>query len=1224
MRSEDDNVEASEPQHKYRRLNPFSTAHQGKDSAHSAVYWPRDLLPTTVPNAQVLTYGYDTNIRHWAGQPVSHNTVRDIAWDFLVALEAIRRAKPTRPLLFVVHSLGGIIVKELLRRSSGLCQGQKRLRAVFESTIGIMFFGTPHGGADPRRFLQHAAEMVVKAIGYTANEQIVKTLLPSSERLRELRDEFVPLAQEQQWVIHSFQEELGIMALGSRKVVEDTSSYLNIPTVETTEHIRRNHMAMCRFSGPDDAEYKKVAAALRRMTTNLPENRVPNPGASLTMEQRQQLRDSLKFDQIDARHMSIKIAHAKTCKWLKKKDEYLDWLNPSKFPEHHGFLWVRGNPGTGKSTLMKFALAQARRTMKERIILSFFFNARGGALEKSTVGMYRSLLLQLLDSIPALDAMFDSLCLIAWPRDGHMQWSVELLKDLFEQAVQSLGQSQVICFIDALDECDEDQIRDMLSFFEHIGELAVVSNTRFQVCISSRHYPYITIARGLGLVLEGQEGHRQDITNYIDTELKIGHSKAAEEIRAELQTKATGIFMWVVLVVDILNKEHDRGRIHTLRKRLREIPAGLHDLFRDILTRDTRDKDELILCIQWVLFAKKPLRPEELYYAVLAGTEPDSLEPWDQKLTTLDTIRRFILDSSKGLAETTKSKTPVVQFIHESVRDFLLKDNGLQEIWPDPGGRFQGPSHERLKECCLKYISTDIAKSLHLPEPLPVASSEDAASLRDLAQQSYPFLEYAVHSILHHADEAESEDIVQLDFLQSFPLQSWINMHNLLERYQARRLTSEASLLYILAERNLARLIQAHFSTSSPLEASKERYENPFFAALATESTDATQALAKLELCKSTGLLTSFQRLCQSYLEDSNQIPKLSRNSLLLKKPIELAKQGKVELTRLLLATGKVEVNTRDHRGQTLLSQAAENGHEAVVKLLLATGKVDVNAKDNLGQTLLSQAAENGHKAVAELLLATGKVDVNAKDDPGWTPLSWAARNGHKAVDVDAKDNLGQTPLSQAARNGREAIAELLLATGKVDVNAKDDSGWTPLSWAARNGHKAVAELLLATGKVDVDAKDNLGQTPLSQAARNGREAIVELLLATGKVDVNAKDDSGWTPLSQAARNGREAIAKLLLATGKVDVNAKDNSWQTPLLQAARNGHEAIAELLLATGKVDVDAKDNFGQTPLSWAARNGHEAIAELLLATGKVDVNAKDDLGCRFHGLLGIGTRL
>ncbi|RYP75580.1 hypothetical protein DL771_002280 [Monosporascus sp. 5C6A] len=1153
-RGDSDHDETSEPQCKSRRLNPFSTAHRDKDSAHSAVFWPRDLLPTTVPNTRVLTYGYDTHIRHWAGPPVCRNTVRDIAWDFLVALEAGRRAEPARPLLFVVHSLGGIVVKELLRRSSRCRQGQSHLRSVFESAKGIMFFGTPHDGADPRGILHHIAELVIKAMGFKVNEQIVNSLLPSSERLGELRDEFGPLAYEQRWIIHSFQEQLGTKALNGRKVVEDTSSYLNLPAIETTEHIGRNHMDICRFSGPEDIEYKKVAAALRRMIANLPENQVPNPRPSLTPEQRRQLRGSLRFDQIDARHMNIQSAHAKTCKWLRNKDEYLDWLSPSKFSDHHGFLWVKGKPGTGKSTLMKFALAQARRSKKDCVILSFFFDARGEELEKTTAGMYRSLLLQLLESIPELDAVFDSLCLTVWPQSGQMQWSVESLKDLFEQAVQSLGQSRVVCFIDALDECDEDQIRDMLSSFERVGELAVASNICFQVCFSSRHYPYITVARGLELVLEGQEGHDQDIANYVGSELKIGHSKVAEEIRAEVQAKASSIFMWVVLVVDILNKEYDRGRIYALRKRLREIPAGLHDLFRDILTRDERDRHELILCIQWVLYAKRPLRPEELYFAVLAGIDPEYLGPWNREVATFAIIQRFILDSSKGLAEITKSKTPVVRFIHESVRDFLLKDNGLREIWPDLGDRFHGQSHEQLKECCLKYTS-NIVVTLRLPEPLPKAPSDDAVALRDSTQQSCPFLEYAIRNVLYHTDKAESDGISQSGFLRSFNLQSWINVDNLFEQFETRRHSSEASLLYILAERNLAGLIKAHFATSSPLESSQERYENPFFAALATGSTDAVQALADLEL-RSTNPPTSFRRLCQSYSKNPNQIPRLGLDFCPSKESswVKLAQQGEAEGARLFLALGGVD--------------------------LVDIDLVDIDAKENSGRTSLYWAAGNGHEGIVKRLLITCKVKPDAKVDSRVTPLFWAAKNGYRA------------------------FVKLLLDTGKVDPDAKDDSGRTPLSWAVANHNKGEAsiKLLLDTGKVDPDAKDNSGRTPLSWAAANPfqNKVIVKLLLDTGKVDPDAKDDSGRTPLSWAiaSHNKGEAIIKQLLDTGKVNPDAKDNSGRTPLSWAAADPYcnEAAVKLLLNTGKVDPDAKDESGQTSLFWAAEKRHMDIVELL----------------------------
>ena len=214
-----------------------------------------------------------------------------------------------------------------------------------------------------------------------------------------------------------------------------------------------------------------------------------------------------------------------------------------------------------------------------------------------------------------------------------------------------------MCFIDALDECDERQIRDMVTFSQHLGELAVLDGIRFQVCFSSRHYPHITIRKGLSLVLEGQEGHIQDITSYIDSELKIGHSKLAEQIRLELQEKASRVFMWVVLVVNILNKEHDDGRIHALRQRLRDILGDLHKLFRDILTRDDCNRNELLLCIQWLLFARQPLKPEELYFAILSGIEPRDLLKWDSDVITIDAIKRFILNSSKGLAEITKART---------------------------------------------------------------------------------------------------------------------------------------------------------------------------------------------------------------------------------------------------------------------------------------------------------------------------------------------------------------------------------------------------------------------------------------------------------------------------------------------------------------------------------------------------------------------------------------
>ncbi|RYP89313.1 hypothetical protein DL769_000068 [Monosporascus sp. CRB-8-3] len=1080
--------ETADPPSKFRKFNPFSNYRRERDSSSTPVYWPRDLLPKTIPYARVLTHGYDTHLRHVLGSPLNRATVYDIAWDFLVALEAERRQEPSRPILFVAHSLGGIIVKEMLRRANGCQSYQRHLHNVFNSTIGIVFFGTPHGGADPRGFLRHIAETLIRAAGFSVNDQIVNTLLPSAERLRELRDEFGPIAHEQNWMIHSFQEELGIRYLNGRK------------------HIGRNHMDMCRFTGFDDIEYKKVVAVLDRMATMASRKLNTTKTNSLNDDQRRTLIESLRFEQMDARQMSVKTSHPRTCRWFLKRPEYLDWLNMKKMDQHHGFLWIKGKPGTGKSTLMKFALANSWKTMKDQLIISFFFNARGASLEKSTTGMYRSLLLQLLERLPELQSIFESLGFTFRKSSSNHIWTIELLKDLFERAVQLLGQASVMCFIDALDECDEDQIRDMVAFFQRLGDFAIPSDVRFRVLFTSRHYPHITITKGLSLVLEGQEGHTQDITTYVNSELKINTISLAEQeqIRRELQEKSSGVFMWVVLVVSILNKEHDQGRTaKRLRRKLSEIPGDLHELFHDLLTRDCHNQNELLLCIQWVLFAREPLKPEQLYFAVLSGTEPDDLSKWNPDEISMGLIKTYILNSSKGLAEVTKSKTPTVQFIHESVRDFLLKENGLRAVWTHLGGKLLGECHERLAHCCLTYISAD--SNFDIESPLPKGLSEEATAVRRLVGTSFPFLEYAVQNILHHAETADIGGVNQKDFILNFPLTNWLKLHNVFGKFDIRRHTSEASLLYILAEYNMPALIKALPYNRSCFEVENERYGPPILAGLAMQNFEAVRAMLEVQAVAQTP--TSALRGLVKYCEHIDRDNPFGRE-------FKFSQQ------------------------RSVLSHAAEYGSESLTAACLLVSIEDVDAKDNYGQTPLSWAAKKGHEAVVKILLATKQVDVNARDDNGWTPLSRAAANGSKAVvkvllaigqvDVDAKDNHGQTPLGWAAKKGHTAIIKALLATGQADINAKDNIRRTPLSWAAEKGYEAVVKALLATGQVDVDARDNNGRTPLSWAVGYGREAVVKVLLATGQVDVDAKDKQGRTPLSRAVSTRRKTIVRLL------------------------------------------------------------------------------------------------
>jgi hypothetical protein len=793
--------------------------------------------------------------------------------------------------------------------------------------------------------------------------------------------------------------------------------------------------------------------------------------------------------------MTIKTAHAKTCRWLLKSEQYTSWVDTTKVGEHHGLLWIKGNAGTGKSTLLKYALVNARKAMKDHIVLSFFFNARGEDLEKSTIGAYQSLLLQLLDRRPALQSVFDSLSLSTSKSVADQQWNIETLKTLIEQAIHSLGDLSVVCFIDALDECEEQQVREMVQFFEYIGDLAVSNGIRFQVCFSSRHYPHITIRNGLELVLERQEGHSQDITNYVEAELKIGKSKLAHQIRVELQEKASGIFMWVVLVVGILNKESDSGQVHKLRRKLREIPSDLHDLFHDILTRDTHNKEELVLCIQLILFAKQPLSPEQLYHAILSGVDLEVVAEWDPEITK-DVVKRFILDSSKGLAEATASKEQRVQFIHESVRDFLLKENSLGKIWPEFGKNFQGQSHERLKQCCFNYISIDVDTPLKIPDNLPKASLQEATSLRKSATQIFPFLKYAVHHVLYHANIAESEGISQAGFLDSFPLPRWVKLDNLFENHEVRSHTERVSLLYLLAELNMANLIRVLGSASCCMDVEAERYGCAFFAANAIGNQEAMQAC--IEGLKSSQSVSGYGRSrpkenpIQERVEDS-----LGRDFKYSKKVgilIYAVKTGSVAVVSYLIGLGTLDLDSKDGEGRTPLYVAAEKGASVLTRMLLDKG-ADVNAQGGPYGNALQAASVGGHKAVVTLLLDKG-ADVNAQGGHYGNALRAASAEGHKEVatllldkgaDVNAQGGHYGNALQAALLGGHKEIATLLLNKG-ADVNAQGGHYGNALQAALLGGHKEIATLLLNKG-ADVNAQG--GGNALRAASAEGYKLVL-------------------------------------------------------------------------------------------------------------------------------------
>ncbi|KAF5258984.1 hypothetical protein FOXYS1_10420, partial [Fusarium oxysporum] len=757
---------------------------------------------------------------------------------------------------------------------------------------------------------------------------------------------------------------------------------------------------------------------------------------------RQQLMESLGFEQIDSRKTTIKTAYSKTCRWFLKHPDYLSWLDSEKQSQHHGFLWIRGKPGAGKSIIMKFIYTKMKKTdiPMKALTVSFFFNARGAFLEKSVSGMYRSLLLQLLEGFPDLQQTLDDPDLI--PRNQVTCPPLNILKDLFRSAISYLDKRALTCFVDALDECDEQQVKDMVEFFEEVAEQCVEDNVRFQVCFSSRHYPYIDIKSGIRLTLEGQDGHNDDLKHYITKHLRIQDPALIDELKQMMLDKAAGVFLWVALVVDILNKENRRGRL-ALRRRLQEVPSELSELFRDILTRDEEHMEDLLLSILWILLAERPLKPGEYYHALWSGLSLKDLADVEMPPVNTsdanDCINKSVISSSKGLAEITKAKEPTVQFIHESVRDFLVKDKGLYKLWPELGTDWESQGHERLKLCCNVYAFSETTW-----KAIDEQQSAEPQTIEDDLLKQLPFLEYASEFVLGHANAA-AHKIAQQQFISEFPVSSWVSIFNIFEKHKVRRYSQEADILYILADRGLPDLIRTRLKMNPGIEGEGGRYRHPLLAAMAKGNKDSVAALLGLSSRVHNGVDLMDGLKCK--------IDSVRKGHT----PFSWAcEEGHVAIAKFLLQNGARVIEAK-------LVRIVKNGHSEMTKFLIEKG-ADTAAPDKDGRTPLHQASENGHSEIVKMLLEKG-VDAAVADKYGRTPLDLALQGGHseivkmlleKGVDAAAADKDGRTPLHQASENGHSEIVKMLLEKG-ADTAAPDKDGRTPLHLALMHGHLEIA-----------------------------------------------------------------------------------------------------------------------------------------------------------------------
>jgi len=320
-----------------------------------------------------------------------------------------------------------------------------------------------------------------------------------------------------------------------------------------------------------------------------------------------QILRSLQFPSISERYNKVAKAHAATFEWIFSDPQPEDrpWSSFSQWLQSgEGIYWINGKAGSGKSTLMRYlydhertrALFSTWSGSKPLQIASHFFWNSGTSEQKSQVGLLRSLLHEILsihrDLIPDAfpNEWKDE---YAYPSDWQLlKWNFHNTMKAFD-VIRTQEDFQLCLFIDGLDEYEGDRdggFADMIALFTQLA-----SSSNIKICLSSRPWLVFEDAFQSFPRLRLQGLTFSDIQQYVDdkvsnhrrmNQLRNSDPGNAEDLVAEVVKKASGVFLWVVLVVDsLLEGLTNRDRIADLQKRVALLPADLEDLYGHMLLK---------------------------------------------------------------------------------------------------------------------------------------------------------------------------------------------------------------------------------------------------------------------------------------------------------------------------------------------------------------------------------------------------------------------------------------------------------------------------------------------------------------------------------------------------------------------------------------------------------------------------------------------------------------
>ncbi|MCJ1438602.1 hypothetical protein MMC27_007992 [Xylographa pallens] len=616
------------------------------------LFWPQQWLPNEpiISAARIFSFGYNATFQ---GRSNILN-ISDFAKDLLFSMRFATGDGGKQlnmgqlPIIFVAHSMGGLVVKKALI----LGQYDQYYKDIVQAIRAIIFLSTPHRGTNLAVALNRI--LTVSIFGHSP-KQYISELENNSLTLQDINEQFRGFASR--LAIFSFFETFEtVIGPAKMMVLEKESSILGYPD-EISKPLNADHHDVCKFTSRNDPNYLSVRNALCYLLKQFRSDDAESLKSRYAEERRKiEYLLSMFTDPTEDRDFYLEKRFNGSCEWFLTDETFTSWLVddvPSRI------LWCQGRPGSGKSVLAAFVVQHLQNLNYN---CSFYFFRFGDQTRRTVSGFLQSIAYQISDGVPdfrrrLLQLIDDGLNITK--ASSKSVWQKLFMSTLFKLPIIK----PVYLVVDALDECEMPTL--LLKLFADIpASMVSIRMIVFSRDNQSLSTTFESALEAVPITTLSVDGHRDDIRLYVTEEIKYmrGDPTFKKRVAAEIIEKANGNFLWVHLVINEILQCHTQGAV---TEALTEIPADLEAFYsrmHAILEKSLRAADLVMgrTILLWITHARRSLTLAELDQAL----QPEYPMILDLKSTVSKVCGEFVVVDNLSQ----------ISMIHSTAREYLIKN----------------------------------------------------------------------------------------------------------------------------------------------------------------------------------------------------------------------------------------------------------------------------------------------------------------------------------------------------------------------------------------------------------------------------------------------------------------------------------------------------------------------------------------------------------------------